>query len=265
MNTYVPILEQNVDRLHPFTPGTDGRCKWCDVPQDEHLCPHYHMVTKGFQENLQFRERCLDLVKESPGAAAAFRALCAQDLLFYLNAFCWIFEPRDALENPFITYPFQDEALLVIQDCMGKNDLVCEKTRDMGASWCFVSAIQHGWKFTEMFTGLMLSRKEELVDRSGDPKSLFWKFDYLESKLPSWLQDDIHSMKMHRENHRTRASVDGESTNEFAGVADRRRVILLDEYSKMPNQDVIATGTRDVTRSGSFCLRRRAAGMRLIG
>lgn len=261
MNAYSPILEQNTDLLHPFVPGPyPGVCKWCDTPQDRHACPHYHLVPKDFKENLRFRRKCLDIAQADPGARLTFRRMCAEDILFYVNVFCWIFEPRDAAELPFITYPFQDETILILQDCLGKSDLVIEKTRDMGASWCCVTAYQHPWKFTDRFTGLMLSRKEELVDRSGDPKSLFWKFDYLEQNLPSWLRDGVDAMKMHRENQRTHSSVDGESTNEFAGVADRRRGILLDEYSKMPNQDVIATGTRDVTRSRFFLFTPEGSG-----
>lgn len=253
MNTYRPILEQNVDLFHPFSPSdVDGVCRWCDVPQDKHLCPHYHLVPKSLDENLAFRLRLIDLARAEPGARGAIRRMCAEDILFYVNAVCWIFEPRDAAEIPFITYPFQDEALLVIQDSIGKCDLVVEKSRDMGASWCCITAIHHPWMFHGRQTSLMLSRKEELVDKSGDPKSLFWKFDYLTDHLPSWLSPDVEAMKMHRANLVTGASADGESTNEFAGVADRRRTILLDEFSKMPNQDLIVKGTRDVTRSRIF-------------
>lgn len=255
-NTYQPILgQQNPLLLHPFTPRTaEGKtCRWCSVPHEQHIAPYYHLVPKDLQANLEWRTRLLDIGASDPSSRGTLIEMCRADVLFYLNSFGWIFEPRESLEIPFLTYPFQDEFLLILKNAMGRHDLVVEKSRDMGASWCCIAAPQHEWMFSRnIATFLFLSRKEELVDKSGDPKSLFWKFDYLTQRLPHWMMPPVEAMKMHRRNAANGSSVDGESTNEFAGVADRRLTLLLDEFSKMPNQDMILKGTRDVTRSRWF-------------
>ncbi len=122
----------------------------------------------------------------------------------------------------------------------------------MGASWICLTVLEHQWHFFDNQTFLMLSRKEELVDKRGDPKALFSKIDFLHNHQPGWLLPSMDRMKMHLENEDGKCSMDGESTNEFAGVADRRRALLIDEFSKMKNQDTIYRGTRDVTRSRIF-------------
>lgn len=180
--------------------------------------------------------------------------MCSRDILFYLNAFCWLLEPREAVKLPFITYPFQDDAIAIIQDALGNHDLVIEKSRDMGASWMCLTCIEWLWHFKpDIYTFLLLSRKAELVDGKGkDPKSLFAKLDFLHDNQPKWLMPVTTRMKMQYSNEDTDSSMDGESTNEFAGIADRRYALLIDEFSKMDNQNIIFRGTRDVTNCRIF-------------
>lgn len=182
--------------------------------------------------------------------------MCRVDPLFYLNAMGWIFEPRpddDALMVlPFITYPFQDLAFLAILNAIGKHDLVIEKSRDMGASWMCIYAFEWRWHFRRRQTFLMLSRNENLVDKTGSPDSLFYKLDFIHEHQPGWLLPEMDRMSMHMENNTLASVIDGESTNKFAGVAGRRLAILADEFSKMPEQAVIARGTQAVSNSRIF-------------
>lgn len=142
--------------------------------------PFYHLVPKEYKANLEFRRRVVKLGCESRENARQLWIMCARDILFYINAFCFIFEPRDARTLPFITYDYQDDAILEIQACIGNYDLVIEKSRDMGASWCCITVLEHPWHFGDQQTFLMLSRKEQLVDdKKADPKSLFYKVDFL--------------------------------------------------------------------------------------
>ncbi len=216
--------------------------------------PYYHRVPKGYEENLEWRRAVLALSRRSETYRDEFRFACCRDLLFYINTFCWILEPRDGAVLPFITYPFQDLALGVILSCIGREDLVIEKSRDMGASWMCLTVPEWLWKFHRNQSFLLLSRKEELVDKRGDPKELFYKFEFnhQRDRQPGWITPDSRRMKMMKENVENGSLAGGESTNTFAGVADRKTMLLLDEFSKMQGQDVIARGTRDVTRSRIF-------------
>jgi hypothetical protein len=212
----------------------------------------YQYVPKDRAANLEYRAWLLSRAADSVALQQDLRALCAEDLLFYVNAFCCIFEPRTALEHPFVTYPYQDEMFEEIEEAIGHHDLVWEKSRDQGASWTAIATVDWHWRLHDFTTFLLLSRKEELVDKKGDPKSLFSKLDFLDDRMPFWLRPPQERRKMHKRNGFTDATVDGESTNDFAGVADRRTALILDEFAKMPNQEVILKGTRDTTLSRIF-------------
>ena len=122
-------------------------------------------------------------------AASQMKAECAKDILFYVNGFCWTYDPR-LLEPdvPFVTYGFQDEALLELVESVRNGwDVGIKKSRDMGASWLCLTVAEWFWHFKGGVSGLMISRTEDYVDKKGDPKSLFWKVDYLHRHQPKWL------------------------------------------------------------------------------
>ncbi len=212
----------------------------------------YALVPKGFEENLAYRARMVRSAATDVQQRNDLWIMCKKSPLYYFNVFCWLFEPRTAKVLPFITYDFQDDLITEVLNCIGKYDLVIPKSRDMGVSWCCLTALEWLWHFHDYQTFLLLSRKEELVDKRGDPKELFYKIDFLHEHQPKWLLPTINRMKMLKENLDNKSVLGGESTNEFAGVADRKRGLFLDEYSKMDNQDSILRGTRDVTESRIF-------------
>jgi hypothetical protein len=219
------------------------------------------LVPKLVKKNLKFRAKLLLLATGDAEFRFGLRKLCEQDPLFYLNAFCWLFEPREGRKLPFITYDFQDDAMAEIDSAVAHHDLVTDKSRDMGATWMHLAIMDWRCRSPDaMHTFLVLSRKEELVDKRGDPKCLFWKLDFLRRTLPIWLQYPVERRAMHIQYLHNEATVDGESTNEFAGVADRRTGIFLDELSLMPNQANILRGTRDVTKCRMFTFTPRGAG-----
>jgi len=47
------------------------------------------------------------------------------------------------------------------------------------------------------FRSCLVSRVEDLVDKTDDPKSLFWKIDFIHKHLPKWLMPDFERQKMH--------------------------------------------------------------------
>jgi phage terminase large subunit len=64
---------------------------------------------------------------------------------------------------------------------------LCDKSRDAGVSWLCVGFAVWMWDFHPGAVIGFGSRKEEYVDDSSDPKSLFWKvrafIDYLPVEL----------------------------------------------------------------------------------
>lgn len=169
---------------------------------------------------------------------------------------CWTFSPKefpDAPNRPFILWDYQEEAVKKLNAAIGNHDLLIEKSRDMGASWICLSVLLWRWMFRDRQTFLVGSRKQELVDRTGDPKSLFWKMRYLLENLPGWMAPRYTDTSMHLLNEENGSTIDGESTNDDFARGDRRNAILLDEFpAVVDNGHNILAATRDATSCRIF-------------
>lgn len=235
--------------------GSVPRVEWpvyeLSAEESARRYPFYQYVPKDYDENLEFRKQLILWACESQDHIQELWIACSRDLLFYINTFAYIFEPRTGETHPFITWPFQDAVLTEIKDAIGDHDLILEKSRDMGASWMAVTVFQWEFEFHEGQTFLMMSRKQDLVDSAeADPDALYTKLDFIRKHLPGWLRRP-HATRtdMHLGDESVNNSIDGESTNEYAATGGRRKAILIDEFSKMkPHiQKTLLTGTRDVT------------------
>lgn len=211
-------------------------------------------MPKDLIGNLKYREFVLNWADEHPDHRQELWDMCSRDILFYVNTFGWTINPKEYPKRPlrpFITYGYQDEALPQICDAIGNYDVAIPKTRDMGASWLCLIALEHRWHFTDLQLFLLTSEKEELVDGPSE-KALFNKLAFWWDHLPNWLTPDKHVQKKHSKNLNNQSAFDGEATVENMATGDRRTAILMDETSKMNGADKIFTSTRDVTRSRIF-------------
>lgn len=171
--------------------------------------------------------------------AARQRAMCAADLLYWLNAYGWTYDPRiqppRSKKIPFITYDYQDEALLKINHAIGRHDLPLEKSRDMGATW--MVGVPPVWRcsFADPSKGaetfLFVSRKEALVDNGEDPDSIFWKLRFLLNHMPSFVRPKFESQKMKLFFPNGGHTIDGSSTTGDIGRGGRRSAVILDEFA----------------------------------
>jgi hypothetical protein len=216
-------------------------------------------IPKDLHGNMQWRARVHEKVALDEDFPGVIRQACERDPLFFLNGFGWTYDPRiePFPRLPFILYPFQEEGAKDLVLHINKRDLLVEKSRDMGASWLCVSVIFWAWLFKKDLSFLFVSRKEEYVDQAGNPKSLFWKFDFLLENLPTWLKPagyskKLHSRSMHRENPETGSVADGESTNMDVARGDRRTAIILDEFAAVRDGNKVLSATRDATNCRIF-------------
>ncbi len=222
--------------------------------------PYNRHVPKDVKENLRWRARAHHRVMEDPGYACTIREACKRDPLFFINGFGYTYAPKDDRpfpKLPFILYPFQEDAILEIIRSFAVKDKLIIKTRDMGASWVCVTAVLWAWYAKNDLSFLLGSRVQEYVDQSGNPKSMFWKFDYFVDNLPSWLKPDgydknHHRRSMHVENPENGSVIDGESTNKNFARGDRRTAIILDEFAAVENGDAILASTAAATNCRIF-------------
>ena len=118
-------------------------------------------MPKDPELNARARMRLLWDGGHDPAAAAYMRDRCADDVVFWTNAFCWTYDPRktERPDLPFVTYPFQDEAILKILDgVMSHRDVGIEKSRDMGASWVNLAVFVWMFQFHPSLSFLVVSR-----------------------------------------------------------------------------------------------------------
>lgn len=204
--------------------------KNCSNPSSANSAPFYARVPKTPRENVAYRRATLEAARRDPDTARALYAICAQDCLFWLNTFGWIYEPRTPAVLPFITYECQDHAINTLLESLGTQDVGIEKSRDMGASWLVLAAFCWRWQFHPMQSFLLVSRTEDLVESGDDSDALFWKWDFLLRYQPPWLRPPVKATRMNRKNLRTGSVVNGCSTTGNVGRGGRRTGAFLDEF-----------------------------------
>ncbi len=208
---------------------------------------------KTLAGNLRFRIKLLKLAANNLEIKNDIYAMCSRDILFYINTFVFTYDPRRSVAKtiPFITYDFQDVAIDKVIKALG--DLYAEKSRDMGASWIFLTVDQWEWQFHEDYSVLLGSRTEDYVDKKGDRKSLMWKVDSILENQPKWLRPDYYRIYLHFENLDQGSTIEGESTTGDFARGGRWTKIMLDEFAAVePDGQKVLKATRDATKRRVF-------------
>ena len=221
--------------------------------------PFNSHIPKGVCANLRWRAKVHRKVLDDLFYADIIKDACSRDPLFFINGFTYTHDTRREpfSKLPFILYPFQEEGVLEIIGAINDHDLLIEKSRDMGASWITLAAIFWCWRFRSGRDFLLGSRNDEYVDKSGNPKALFQRLDFLLDNLPVWLMPDgfrrsEHRTKSHIENPENGSVIDGEATTENFSAGDRRSAILLDEFAKVKTGHQILSATMPATNCRLF-------------
>ncbi len=226
-----------------------------------HATDFYGMVPKGPVSNLLFRQEICRRAMVEPEFAGMMRGACRADFFFWLNTFVWTINqkrPQPRKKLPFISYPYQDKGFDVILDSLEQAfDVSVEKSRQMGASWMFDVVIDWCWLYRRGQNFLLLSRSDEYVDRSNEPKSLFWKLDYIHTHLPMWMMPPGWDRKKHRLvkriiNPANGNTMVGEATTEDSGRGGTFTAVLLDEFGACDVGMGILKSTRDATGTRWF-------------
>lgn len=167
----------------------------------------------------------------------------------FINDWGMTFDPRNAeiglpTTVPFLLFPKQSEFILWVLDrWRGREDALTEKSRDMGVSWLCVAFAVWMWRFHPGTVIGFGSRKEEYVDKAGDPKSLFWKARQFIALLPVEFRPDGYSEKKHApsmriENPENGATIVGEAGDNI-GRGNRTSIYFKDESAFYEHPDTI--------------------------
>lgn len=187
--------------------------------------------------SLQARALLLQKAANNPALQQAHIELCKRDPVYWFNNFAWTFDPRlDGADLPFQLYDYQEDCVqrLVSQIDSGQ-DILVEKSRDMGLSWLVLLVFEYYWLFRPGANFHLGSRKEEYVDKKGDISTLFEKLRYNLQWTPDWMRpagwdEKSHSLFMRLINPENGNIITGESSNANFARGGRYKAILFDEF-----------------------------------
>lgn len=218
--------------------------------------PWYAKIPKSPIANRLWRRDVIRQAWDSSKTRDYVKACCKDDVLFYFNGFYWTYDPRlpDGQKLlPFITFPFQDRAILEVEQAIvAPRDLVMYKSRDLGLSWICVGVFEKRWHFHKDETYLCVARKLDEVDSSNYPDALFPKIDRIHANLPDWMMPKGWVKRKHRLsgaffNPETGCTINAAATTDDAAVGGRRTAILFDEFSRVEQGAELDFGTADVS------------------
>lgn len=179
----------------------------------------------------------------------------AAGIVYWFNNYCYTYDPRligkrgddGQLMSPyvrFVLWPRQEEFIHWLWDRYEANEeWLVEKSRDTGVTYLCGGFNLNRWLFEAGFKGTFGSRKAELVDKSGQPDSIFEKIRIMARRLPTWMLPDgfswaNHNLYMRLMNPQTGAIISGEGGDDM-GRGGRSKVYTVDEGAFVPNADVV--------------------------
>ena len=201
--------------------------------------PSRELVSKGRKRPGE--KTALALTKQQKAEIAR----CAADITYWVNTYVRTYDPRLLPDNPIIPfhlYPKQEEFLRWLQERENeRKDGLAETSRDVGFTWLCGAYALHGWLFRTGFSAGFGSRKLELIDKLGDPDSIFEKIRIALRALPEWMLPAGFKWKEHDNfarllNPTTGATITGEGGDDI-GRGGRKTVYFIDEAAFLAHPD----------------------------
>lgn len=153
---------------------------------------------------------------------------------------------------PFVFFKRQIEVIQFFESCSHdqENGLV-EKCRDFGLTWLACGYSVWRWLFIKNDAIGWGSRKESLVDKPGDPDSIFEKIRLMLKRMPKiWMPEGFswgrHSTFMKLLNPENGAIIAGEAGDNI-GRGGRRSIYMLDEAAHCERAEKIEAALGDNT------------------
>ena len=179
---------------------------------------------------------------------------CRDNILYWFRYFAWTYDPRPNPQDdkasrrsigtvPMVLYPFQMETVLRLNDAIeAGDDLIIEKSRDMGLSWLLCLVFQYRWQFREAQQFLVGSRNFASASVKGDLSTLMEKCRFnLKEQPPNFLPAGFEWRK-HDVNGTLKNPLNGnqitpEASTENFARGGRYTAVLMDEFAFWMNAD----------------------------
>ena len=217
--------------------------------------PRHLRVPRDPVANRVFRHGLLKACLDDPSLRAGVMEACKRDILFYVNAMVYQFNPNaipggvSEEVGPFITWQFQEEAIATILDCIDRRkDLLIEKSREMGISWLCLLVMDWLFLFHPWKDCLIISRSADAVDKPFEMKALLPKLDFVHQHLPDWMaRGRVERRDMMFFNPLLKSTISGEASTGKAGVGGRAKIMFIDEFSQIREDYKVLGRTSDTS------------------
>jgi hypothetical protein len=214
-------------------------------------------VDPDYTEILMKRAEKLKAIRSDPKLLQACKIHYKENPWDLINDWGMTFEPRNIEKGlppviPFILFPKQIEFVkwLHSQWKSGRRGLA-DKSRDFGLTWLCGGYAATMWLFYPGYTAGFGSRKEDLVDKKGDPKCIFEKIrffiDYLPKEFkPAGFIEKEHATFMKILNPENKASITGEAGFDI-GRGARMSIYFVDEAAFIERQESVDAALSQTT------------------
>lgn len=207
------------------------------------MADFFRQVPLDLEENLEFRVNLRRRADVDAGFRQAMLTACQHDFLFWLGAFCFLYEPRPRRKNgkllpktiPFIPWEHQVPVIRAIRENLGFGPIGVNKSRGEGASWLACYLALHDWLFDYEAKVGIVSNTELKTDDPGNLDSLLAKVDWAITKLPTWMVG-VKNVDWKRNfsdhsfvHHWTKSQINGFAACEDTGRGGRYKWFLADE------------------------------------
>lgn len=205
-----------------------------------------------------WRQQQLNAMRANPALLRGAIEYYGSNPVAFINHWLDTYDPRNAgretpAKMPFILFQRQAELVeFTLALIAGEENGLMEKARDMGATWVCSAISVWLWRFYPGAAVGWGSRKEQLVDRIGDPDSIFEKMRMLIRSMPRefWpkgFNETDHMTYMRIVNPETGATITGEAGDNI-GRGGRKLVYFKDESAHYERPEKIEAALADNTR-----------------
>lgn len=238
---------QTDNTIHPWRPHPLGADEWP---------PNYPAVYR-------WRSKVLKQLISDPKTLKAAKVYYSTHPAEFIMDWMDTYDPRKSPTNanpalrgekwmPFVFFKRQKDVIDFFESCShDQTSGLVEKCRDFGLTWLACGYSVWRWLFIKNDAIGWGSRKETLVDKPGDPDSIFEKIRLMLKRLPriwlpagfSWGRNSTYMKLLNPENG---AIIAGEAGDNI-GRGGRKSIMLLDEASHLERPEKVEAALGDNT------------------
>ena len=212
----------------------------------------------NYTDVFAFRQKQILLLRKNPELLFGAKEYYRKNPAEFINHWCDTYDPRNAgkpdkmTRMPLTMFERQNELVEFLYSMIeeSENGLI-EKARDMGATWVCCAFSVWLWLFWPGSSVGWGSRKEQLVDKLGDPDSIFEKMRMIITGLPpefipEGLNPKEHLTFMKMINPENGSTITGEAGDNI-GRGGRKLIYFKDESAHYERPEKIEAALADNT------------------